>query len=185
MARLHVGYDRRRDSFVGATTVDTIVGRIPVFVEVPLKPIAKRAMQVVLGRAMQRAGVRRDEIGFFGFIQKAWKSAWRTAKKVARAVGLTKVIAAIKNGVQKVIQSAGKIVRSPVFGAMMGVASFVPGIGPIALAGYAGVRAAMAVADGAARGDPKALATLGRYALPGGEKSMALIRSVASGGAPI
>ncbi|MCC7383923.1 MAG: hypothetical protein IT384_18920 [Deltaproteobacteria bacterium] len=178
MAQLHFAYDRRNDSFVGATSVDTIIGRMPVFAEVRLKPIARRVAQILLERARRRAGVGRDEVGFFGFLKKAWKAVWNTAKKIAKAVGITKVINAVKNGVKKVVEVAGKIVKSPVFGAMMGVASFIPGIGPLATAGYAGVRAAMAVADGASRGDPKALATLGRYALPGGERAMALIRSV-------
>jgi hypothetical protein len=182
MNKIHLGYDRRRDSYVGAVGVDTLVGRLPVFAEVQLKPIARQIARVFFDRAMRRAGIRRDQVGFLGFLKKAWKSAWNTAKKVARAVGITKVINAVKNGVKQAVETAGKIVKSPVFGAMMGAASFIPGVGPIALAGYAGVRAAMAIAEGASKGDPKALATLGKYALPGGEQTMALIRSVAGGG---
>ena len=94
-------------------------------------------------------------------------------------IGLTKLVRAVKNGVQKVVQWAGNVIRSPVFGAIVGVATLIPGVGPIAAAGYAGVKAAMAIADGASRGDPKALETIGKYALPGGEKAMALIKSVA------
>jgi hypothetical protein len=147
---------------------------------VPLRPIGKMVASALLRKEIVRTGARRDEVGF-GFLKKAWKGVWNRAKKIARAVGVTKVLNAVKKGAEKTLKAAGKIVKSPVFGAMMGVASFVPGVGPIALAGYAGVRAAMAIAEGAKKGDPKALETIGKYALPGGEKTMALIRSVAPG----
>lgn len=181
MSRIHVAYDAERDAFVGATTVQTMVGPLPIFALIPLRPIGKTAARVLLKREAERAGVSGDEVGFLGFLKKAWKGVWKKAKTIARAVGITKVLNAVKKGAQKALKLAGKIARSPAFGALMGVASFIPGVGPIALAGYAGVRAAMAIADGAKRGDPKALQTIGRYALPGGEQTMALIRSVAPG----
>lgn len=182
MADFHVQYDRSIDGLVGGAAVDTAFGRIPVVVTVPLRPIATMVAQMLLERVMAASGVSgEDEVGFFGFLKKAWDTVWSTAKKVARAVGLTKLVRAVKKGIQKVVGWAGQVIRSPVFGAIVGVATLIPGIGPIAAAGYAGVKAAIAVADGASRGDPQALATIGKYALPGGEKAMALIKSVAPG----
>ncbi|MFO0726505.1 MAG: hypothetical protein U1E65_22150 [Myxococcota bacterium] len=181
MANFHVQYERSIDGLVGGAAVDTPLGRIPVVVTVPLRPIARMVAELLFQRVMgaAREEVSGDEVGFFGFLQKAWDSVWGTAKKVARAIGLTKLVRAVKSGIQKVVGWAGSVVRSPVFGAIVGVATLIPGVGPIAAAGYAGVKAAMAIADGASRGDPKALETIGKYALPGGEKAMALIRSVA------
>ncbi len=181
MANFHVQYDRSIDGLVGGAAVDTAFGRIPIVVTVPLRPIAKLVAEMLLDRVVAASGVAGDEVGFFGFLKKAWNAVWSTAKKVARAIGLTKLVRAVKNGIQKVVKWAGNVIRSPVFGAIVGVATLIPGVGPIAAAGYAGVKAAMAVADGATRGDPKALATIGKYALPGGERAMALIKSVAPG----
>lgn len=178
MTRVHVAYDPETDSYVGAATVDTLIGRLPIFAQVPLQPLAHAVAQLLVEQRLKREGAPKDEVGFFGFVKKAWNQAWDTAKRVARAVGVTKVLRAVKRGVQKAVKTVGKVVRSPVFGAMMGVASFIPGVGPVAAAGYAAVRAAMAIADGASKGDPRALAQIGKYALPGGEKAMALIRSV-------
>jgi hypothetical protein len=180
MSRIHIVYDASQDAFVGAATVHTMMGPLPVFAIIPLRPIGKVVAEALMKKEIQKIGARRDEVGF-GFLKKAFKSVWKRAKTIARAVGVTKVLNAVKRGAEKTLKAAGKIVKSPVFGAMMGVASFVPGVGPIALAGYAGVRAAMAIAEGAKKGDPKALQTIGKYALPGGEKTMALIRSVAPG----
>ena len=181
MANFHVQYDRSIDGLVGGAAVDTAFGRIPIVVTVPLRPIAKLVAEMLLDRVVAASGVSGDEVGFFGFLKKAWNAVWSTAKKVARAIGLSKLVRAVKNGIQKVVKWAGNVIRSPVFGAIVGVATLIPGVGPIAAAGYAGVKAAMAVADGATRGDPKALATIGKYALPGGERAMALIKSVAPG----
>jgi len=182
MPRIHIAYDRDRDALVGAAMLDTMVGRMPVYAVVSLRPIGRQAARALMRREAERAGVDgRDQVGFLGFAKKAWSKVWKRAKTIARAVGVTKVVRALKKGARKTLNLAGKIARSPAFGALMGAASFIPGVGPIALAGYAGVRAAMALADGARRGDPKALETVGRYALPGGEKTMALIRSVAPG----
>ncbi len=178
MTKVHVAYDAATDSYVGGATVDTMIGRLPIFVSVPLQPLAVAVAQMMVDQKMRKEGVAKNEVGFFGFIKKAWNQAWGTAKRVARAVGITKVLKAVKNGVQKAIKTVGKVVRSPVFGAIMMGASFIPGVGPIAAAGYGAVRAAMAIADGATKGDPKALAQIGKYALPGGEKTMALIKSV-------
>jgi hypothetical protein len=181
MPNFHVQYERSIDGLVGGASVDTAFGRIPVVVTVPLRPIARMVAELLLQRVMVSAQevAGDDEVGFFDFLKKAWEGVWGTAKKVARAIGLTKLVRAVKNGVQKVVRWAGNVIRSPVFGAIVGVATLIPGVGPIAAAGYAGVKAAMAIADGASRGDPKALETIGKYALPGGEKAMALIKSVA------
>jgi hypothetical protein len=180
MARIQICYDSAQDAFIGAATVNTLIGSFPVFAIVPLRPIGKMVATTLLKKEIKRSTANGDEVGF-GFLKKAWKGVWNRAKKIARAVGVTKVLSAVKKAAQKTLKAAGKIVKSPVFGAMMGVASFIPGVGPIALAGYAGVRAAMAIAEGAKKGDPKALETIGKYALPGGEKAMALIRSVVPG----
>jgi hypothetical protein len=180
-SHIQVAYDPLQDAFVGATTVHTAIGMLPVFAIVPLRPIGKAAARVLLEKEVKKVrGTSNDEVGF-GFLKKAWNKVWSKAKKVARAVGVTKVLNAVKKGALKTLKAAGKIVKSPAFGALMGVASFIPGVGPIALAGYAGVRAAIAIAEGAKKGDPKALETIGKYAMPGGEKTMALIRSVVPG----
>lgn len=180
MSRIQITYDSAQDAFIGATIVETMLGSFPVFAIVPLRPLGKMAAGVLLKKELKKNEAAGDEVGF-GFLKKAWKGVWGRAKKIARAVGVTKVLNAVKKGAAKTLKAAGKLVKSPVFAAAMGIASFVPGVGPIALAGYAGVRAAMAIADGARKGDPKALETIGKYALPGGEKTMALIRSVAPG----
>jgi hypothetical protein len=180
MSRIHITYDSTQDAFIGAATVNTMLGAFPIFAIVPLGPIGKMVATELMRKEIKKTGASRDEVGF-GFLKKAWKSIWNRAKKIARAVGVTKVLNAVKKAAKKALKVAGKIVKSPVFAAAMGVASFIPGVGPIALAGYAGVRAAMAIAEGAQKGDPKALETIGKYALPGGEKTMALIRSVVPG----
>lgn len=174
-----INYDSNTDSFVGAVQVATPLGMVPVIRAVPLRPIAKAIAQRLLKREMRVAGVVGDEVGFFGFLKKAFSKVWNAAKKVAKAIGLTKLVAAVKKGVQKVVKWAGKVIQSPVFGAIVGVASFIPGIGPVVAGGYAATKAAIAVADGVTRGDPKALATVGKLATgPNAQRAMALINSV-------
>ena len=129
MANFHVQYDRSIDGLVGGAAVDTAFGRIPIVVTVPLRPIAKLVAEMLLDRVVAASGVSGDEVGFFGFLKKAWNAVWSTAKKVARAIGLTKLVRAVKNGIQKVVKWAGNVIRSPVFGAIVGVATLIPASG--------------------------------------------------------
>lgn len=147
------------------------------------KQIARRLARHLTRRLTRRLGSRQDEVGFFGFLKKAWNSAWDKAKKIAKAVGITKVLNKIKEGAKAVISKASEIIKDPRFAAAIGVTALVvPGVGPAIAAGYAGVRAAMAIADGVSKGDPQALAVVGKYATqnsPEAQKGLALIQSVA------
>lgn len=142
--------------------------------------LARRIVRRLIAR---RPAEARDEVGFFPFVKKAWAKAWNTAKKVAKAVGVAKAVNAVKRAASAVVKKAGQILKDPRLAAAIGItAAVVPGVGPAIAAGYAGVRAAMAIADGAARGDPQALAAVGKYAAQnteGGQKALALIQTVA------
>ena len=81
MTRVHVAYDRETDSYVGAATVDTMIGRLPIFVSVPLQPLARAVAQMMVEQKIKKEGVPKDEVGFFGFVKKAWM-----ADQVAPAV---------------------------------------------------------------------------------------------------
>src|SRR5262245_2757938 len=105
MAQTHVRYDPAEDAFVGAASVDTPIGPMPVLAVVHLKPLGKAAAKALIHREMKRAGLDgRDQVGFFGFIKKAWKKVWNRAKTIARAVGVTKVLNAVKKGAAKAIK---------------------------------------------------------------------------------
>src|SRR5688572_2574347 len=132
MSRIHITYDSTQDAFIGAATVNTMLGAFPIFAIVPLRPIGRIVATELMRKEIRKSGAGRDEVGF-GFLKKAWKGVWGRAKKIARAVGVTKVLNAVKKGAQKTLKAAGKIAKSPVFAAAMGVASFIPGVGPIAL----------------------------------------------------
>ena len=67
MRQFEVGYDKEKDAYVAAASVNTMIGTLPVFVSVPLKPIAEQVAKLILDREAKRSGVTRNEVGFFGF----------------------------------------------------------------------------------------------------------------------
>src|SRR5262245_6424942 len=108
MYPVQVGYDPNQDAYVGATMVHTVLGPRPVFAVVRLRPIGKVVARVLMHRSMKRAGFDpKDQVGF-GFMKKAWKGIWKKAKKIARAVGVAKVVGAVTKKAGKVLKAAGK-----------------------------------------------------------------------------
>lgn len=178
---ISIGYDPRTDSIVGCAWIGTALNQQPILATARLRPITETLVRAIVRAELKRAGLETDQVGF-GFLKKLWKKAWNKAKTVAKAVGVAQVVGKIKKTAVKVLKTAKKIVQSPAFAAVVGIAAVaVPGAGPIIGASYMAVRAAMALADGVANKDPKALAAVGKYATSGemGQKALALVQSVA------
>lgn len=181
---IRIGYDPANKRIIGCAWVPTPLGPRALIASVRLAPIAESVTQKMLTAELERRGFDgKDEVGLFGFIKDAFNSVVGTAMKVAKAVGITKVVDKIKQAAVKVAETTVKVLKSPITATIIGgIGLAVPGVGPVIAGGYAAVRAAMAIAEGAARGDPNALAAAGKYAagvVPGAEKVTALIQSVA------
>ena len=179
--QVRISYDPNHDAVVGTLMIRGARGRaVPISARMELRPLADQYARQLFQRALARSGLTHDQVGF-GFLKKAWNKAWDTAKKVAKAVGVTKVLTKVKEGAKKVLATAKKVIQHPAFAAGMGIfAAAVPGVGPVVAAGDAGVRAAMTLADGVAKGDPQALKSMANYAMntEGGQKVTALMKSV-------
>lgn len=192
MRNLRLAYDSSGDCIVGAAWVDLPTHSVPVVASQRLGPLARELANHFYRQELARAQpTDRNEVGFVPkFLKKAWKGAWDKAKKVAKAVGVTKVIQKVKNAAKKAIETAGKVIQHPAFAAAIGItAAVVPGAGPVIAAGYAGVRAAMKLAEGVSKGDPRAMAEAGKRLMDntaGGQKVAALLKSVApTSGVPL
>lgn len=169
------------ETVVGCISLPTRHGTIPIVSEVPIRPIQRLYARRYLRQHLRSAGVDGDEVGF-GFLKKTFKKVWKKAYRVAKKVGVVKAIRKAKRIAKKALKTTKQVVQHPAFAAAVGVAAVaIPGAGPIIGASYAAVRAAMMLADGIKRGDPKALVAAGKYAMsntPAGAHAAALLKSV-------
>src|SRR5687767_10092962 len=64
MSRIHITYDSTQDAFIGAATVNTMLGAFPIFAIVPLRPIGKMVATELMRKEIRKTGANRDEVGF-------------------------------------------------------------------------------------------------------------------------
>jgi hypothetical protein len=171
-------YDPHSGEVSGVALVKTPIGTLaPVVAYVPTKHLVSQ-----LAPQIYRHDVERTEgVGFLGFLKDAWNGAVAKAKKIAKAIGVAKLVRKLRDGAKKVLETAKAVIQDPRFAAAVGIAAIaIPGAGPVIAAGYAATRAAMALADGVMKGDPAAQAKLGQYvaqATPGGQQAAALVQT--------
>lgn len=192
--RVEIGYDHRRDEIVGRCLVGAQDNGAPLYITERIGGVQELTQAIARRIFLQehaRAGIGRDEIGFWGWAKKAWKKAKKVATKVAKKVKVYGVLKKVVKTAKTAVKTARKIYEHPAFAAAVGVISAsVPGGAAIA-AGYAGSRAALAIIDKLQAGDPQALATIGGYAAqalqgsPEGKKAMALFNSVKATTRPV
>ena len=192
---VEIGYDATTDEIIGRCIVGQESGDPLVFTEREggVKEYADALVKRWLRRqlALRRNEVGFDEVGFFGFVKKAWNKVKKEATKVAKKVKVYGALKKVVKTAKTAVKTARKIYEHPAFAAAVGVVSAsVPGGAAIA-AGYAGSRAALALYDKMRAGDPEALAQIGGYAAealkgsPEGKKAMALFESVKSTTKPV
>ena len=104
---------------------------------IPLEPIVRAVAKLMVRRQMKKEGIDKNQVGIFGWIKKTIKKVARKAHKVAKSIGLVKVIKKATKIVKKVAKTAKDVFKHPVFEtAVTSIASIVPGGAAIVQGAY-------------------------------------------------